>query len=1114
MKQQVHFLLFRKTFLIGCLFLISLMGWGQTYNYTFIAGVFTSGTNPETKTLNSNDWTLSTNPIGANFRGYDSTKGQQFGSGSTPATTATLSTSGISGTITSVKISTSGAASIVGTVAVSVGGNNYGTSNSISSTNTLYTFNGTSSGQIIISWSQSSSKAFYIKNIEITYASTPTVTFDKNAVDATGTMTNQIASTATNLTTNSFARVGYAFSNWNTLANGTGTSYANNASFPFSANATLYAQWTPISPPTATAATNEGSSSFTANWNAVSGATSYEIDVFTIQTTSNSNVASWTFPLSGTTVTPDSFSANNSSKNLTTNASAISNSSVSSNYAASATNWTDGNAIKYWQIEINSTGFENLILSSKQKSSNSGPRDFKIQYNIGSTWVDVQDSTITVANDDFISGVKTNLTLPSDCNNKTNLQIRWIMTSNTSVVNAGLSDLGTSRIDDIIITGDLLSTTFVTGYNALNTGNVTSYLISGLTPNTTYYYNVRTVNGSASANSNTITANTINDIATADFRSLTTGDFSTASSWQFDAGTVSGWINATQAPTSANNITIQSPHIITLSQNVSVNASKTLAIASGGTLTVGTGKILTISGTLNNNGSIIFKSDATGNGMLGVFSGTLSGTGSATVERYIAQGKRAFRFLAPGVTTTNFIKYNWQEATHITGSTTGANGFDQTASGGSSMFTYNNQVASGTGWTAIANTNATNLEAQKGYRLLIRGDRTPSLITAATADNMNTAITLSATGTLKTGTVTIDATSTPVATNNTSNGTTNGFSLVGNPYVSPIDWHNVTKTNLTDTYYIWDTNVGTAAQRGRYVSYSQATGINNYGNTGVSTADRYLQAGQAFFVKNTTLGTPSSLVFNESNKAATSPFVLRTNNQNTSLSVLLYAPSDLAIGGYPMDGITSVFGTNFDAQIGYGDVLKLESSGENLAWFTQTKKLDINAQSPVVDTDVLLIKSLRLGSNKSYTFRIKATNFDTSLTGYLVDNYLNTQQVIDFTQDYFANFSTTADAQSFGEDRFKIVFSTALNNNQFTKDTFVVYPNPVVNNQFTIKLPATLSGNVKVTLHNLLGQEVFQVNTIASPILEIAPKNTLSSGVYIVSVMGEGISSQQKITIQ
>jgi hypothetical protein len=63
-------------------------------------------------------------------------------------------------------------------------------------------------------------------------------------------MANQSASIATNLISNSFARTGYTFSNWNTLANGTGTSYANNASFPFSANATLYAQWTAITTPT------------------------------------------------------------------------------------------------------------------------------------------------------------------------------------------------------------------------------------------------------------------------------------------------------------------------------------------------------------------------------------------------------------------------------------------------------------------------------------------------------------------------------------------------------------------------------------------------------------------------------------------------------------------------------------------------------------------------------------------------------------------------------------------------------------------------------------------------------------------------------------------------
>jgi hypothetical protein len=49
----------------------------------------------------------------------------------------------------------------------------------------------------------------------------------------------------TNLTTNAFARTGYNFTGWNTVATGVGgTSYANGASYPFTSSTTLYAQWT------------------------------------------------------------------------------------------------------------------------------------------------------------------------------------------------------------------------------------------------------------------------------------------------------------------------------------------------------------------------------------------------------------------------------------------------------------------------------------------------------------------------------------------------------------------------------------------------------------------------------------------------------------------------------------------------------------------------------------------------------------------------------------------------------------------------------------------------------------------------------------------------------
>ena len=46
-------------------------------------------------------------------------------------------------------------------------------------------------------------------------------------------------------------------------------------------------------------------------------------------------------------------------------------------------------------------------------------------------------------------------------------------------------------------------TNYVPGYNNLDVGNTTSYPVTGLSPNTTYYYRVRTYNGCAtSANSN------------------------------------------------------------------------------------------------------------------------------------------------------------------------------------------------------------------------------------------------------------------------------------------------------------------------------------------------------------------------------------------------------------------------------------------------------------------------------------------------------------------------------------------------------------------------------------------------------------------------------------
>jgi uncharacterized repeat protein (TIGR02543 family) len=45
------------------------------------------------------------------------------------------------------------------------------------------------------------------------------------------------------LTADTYSRSGYTFSGWNTSASGTGTAYANGATYAFTASTTLYAQW-------------------------------------------------------------------------------------------------------------------------------------------------------------------------------------------------------------------------------------------------------------------------------------------------------------------------------------------------------------------------------------------------------------------------------------------------------------------------------------------------------------------------------------------------------------------------------------------------------------------------------------------------------------------------------------------------------------------------------------------------------------------------------------------------------------------------------------------------------------------------------------------------------
>uniref|UniRef100_UPI00286D3C63 beta strand repeat-containing protein n=1 Tax=Flavobacterium sp. TaxID=239 RepID=UPI00286D3C63 len=265
--------------------------------------------------------------------------------------------------------------------------------------------------------------------------------------------------------------------------------------------------------PVATAATSITGNSFTANWESVPGAESYLLDVST-----NPNflgalttVANWSFPNAVDDAVIDAGISANNGKVLTTVGGVgtityvpISSSTTS---AASGATWDSGSGTKYWQIDISTAGYSDLKLSSAQRSSGTGPRDFKVQYsvNAGANWFDVSGATITVGNN-WTTGVLSDIALPAACDNKTSVRLRWIMTSNTNVSGATVAGTGTSGIDSIIVTGRPPSFTVYEGLSV----NGLSQLVSGLAELTQYHYRVRAFStNSTSGNSNVIHVTTI-----------------------------------------------------------------------------------------------------------------------------------------------------------------------------------------------------------------------------------------------------------------------------------------------------------------------------------------------------------------------------------------------------------------------------------------------------------------------------------------------------------------------------------------------------------------------------------------------------------------------------
>ena len=273
----------------------------------------------------------------------------------------------------------------------------------------------------------------------------------------------------------------------------------------------------PPSAPTATAATNVSYNKFTANWNSVSGATKYYLDVYTKSGGATDLIISEYVEGSSSNKyieiyngTASSIDLSNYKLQLYSNGAL--EESPSQNVTLSGT-LNSGQCIVYKNSSAGLTLPDGVTATTNSAVNFNGDDAVALYKTSDSSYVDIfgrigevpgtawtgdggyttVDKTL-VRKSSVTSGITTN---PSS--GFPTLATEWDMYDKNDVSHLGSHTMASGN-------------SYVSGYQNRDVGNVTSYEVSGLEADNTYYYVVRAYNDyGTSANSNEISVTTTND---------------------------------------------------------------------------------------------------------------------------------------------------------------------------------------------------------------------------------------------------------------------------------------------------------------------------------------------------------------------------------------------------------------------------------------------------------------------------------------------------------------------------------------------------------------------------------------------------------------------------
>lgn len=353
-------------------------------------------------------------------------------------------------------------------------------------------------------------------------------------------------------------------------------------------------------------------------------------------------------------------------------------------------------------------------------------------------------------------------------------------------------------------------------------------------------------------------------------------------------------------------------YLTVLDDGVSIGTFSATGFGSSSTFTVESGSVISLqytSGSWENENSFTLVDPAstviyTDNAPISsgtIFTTTSSCTfvpviiGDITMERYIDAGETYWRNFSSAVSGATISQYLDDFLT------AGFPGSPWPTFSFNSIYTYDETLGAGDGWVGCTGTSQVIGVGEGLY--VWSGDTItgtdPFLVDLSGPANQ--------------GTISL-----PVSYTNTGTLYEDGWSFVGNPYASTIDWDspNWTKTNIADAIYIMDPD---NQQFASYVSGASTNG-----------GSRYIASQQAFWVYAS--AASPQLIARESVKSSVDAAFFKTSTYSPGMSIVL------AGNGYTdesvlrhVDGTTTGYELNFDAPErwgGWGEVQQLSLVNE------------------------------------------------------------------------------------------------------------------------------------------------------------------------------------------